>query len=325
MATCLVHWDDVIGRRVEVGSLAGVWRDLGRAAGSVTTGLRHVQVDPGRRSTPAHTHEGEEEIFFVLSGVGVSWQDGQAFEIRAGDCLVHLAGGPAHTLIAGGQQLDVLAFGTRRPSTLARLPRAGVAWDGATWVATAPEPHPWAREAAAGDLIVPPPAPRPAGIVNLEDVEARERLEGDAHFRHRDLGTAAGSLASGLRYIESEPGKMTWPPHTHSAEEEIFVALAGGGSLLLYDCEAPGDPPREEALRPGHVVAFPAGNGIAHGIRAGDGGITFLAYGERVGDDMCFYPRSQKVAFGAFGLITRLPRLSYWDDEPPADHGPPPA
>ena len=32
---------------------------------------------------------------------------------------------------------------------------------------------------------------------------------------------------------------------------------------------------------------------------------------------MCFYPRSQKISFGAFGFITRLPRLSYWDDEPP--------
>jgi uncharacterized cupin superfamily protein len=314
----VVHWDDVTGRRVEVGPLAGVWRDLGRAAGSVTTGVRHVQVDAGRRSTPVHSHEGEEEIFFVLSGAGISWQDGQAFEVRAGDCLVHLPGGPAHTLVAGEQQLDVLAFGTRRPSALARLPRAGVAWDGATWVVTGPEPHPWAREAAAGDLPVPPPGPRPASIVNLEDVESSETRKGDADCRERDLGTAAGSVASGLGYVEVEPGTMSYPPHAHSAEEELFVVLAGSGFLMLYDCRRPGEPPREEPLRPGHVAAFPAGGGVAHGIRAGEGGITYLAYGERCGDDMCFYPRSQKLSFGAFGLMTRVPRLSYWDDEPPA-------
>jgi len=317
----LVHWDDVTGRRVEVGPLAGVWRDLGQAAGSVTTGLRHVQVDPGRRSTPVHTHEGEEEIFFVLSGDGTSWQDGRAYQIGAGDCVVHVAGGPAHTLVAGEHQLDLLAFGTRRPSALARLPRAGVAWDGATWVATGPEPHPWAREAAAGDLVVPAPSPRPASIVNLQDVEPVERAQGDAHFHSRDLGKAAGSVVSGLRYAEVEPGMMTYPPHVHSAEEEIFVVLAGGGALVLYDCHDHGAPPREESLRPGHVAVFPAGNGLAHGIRAGEGGMTYLAYGERCGDDMCFYPRSQKIAFGAFGLVTRVPRLSYWDDEPPAGDG----
>jgi uncharacterized cupin superfamily protein len=317
-AAPLVHWDDVTGRRVEVGPLAGVWRDLGRAAGSVTTGLRHVQIDPGRRSTPVHAHEGEEEIFFVLSGAGLSWQDGQTFDIAAGDCLVHLAGGPAHTLIGGGQQLDVLAFGTRRPSALARLPRAGVAWDGATWVVTGPEPHPWAREAAAGDLPVPPPSPRPSIIVNLQHVDPAETRQPDAHFRERDLGTAAGSVASGLGYVEVEPGMMSYPPHVHSAEEEVFVVLAGSGALLLYDCRRPDDLPREEPLRPGHVAVFPAGNGTAHAIRAGEGGITYLAYGERIGNEVCFYPRSQKVSFGAFGLITRLPRLAYWDDEPPA-------
>ena len=319
MAGSPVHWDDVTGRRVEVGPLAGVWRDLGRAAGTVTTGLRHIQVDPGRRSTPAHVHEGEEEIFFVLSGTGVSWQDGEAYAITAGDCLVHLPGGPAHTLIAGEQQLDVLAFGTRRPSALARLPRAGVAWDGATWVATAPDPHPWAREAAAGDLPVPSPSPRPSTIVNLGEAQLKERAEGDAGFRERDLGGSAGSVASGLRYVEVDPGMMSYPPHVHSAEEETFVVLDGAGTVLVYDCRMPGTPPREEAVRPGHVVAFPAGDAIAHGIRAGAEGMTYLAYGERVGDDMAFYPRSQKVSFGAFGLVTRLPRLRYWDDEPPQD------
>ena len=325
MGVSPVHWDDVTGRRVEVGPLAGVWRDLGRAAGTVTTGLRHIQVDPGRRSTPVHVHAGEEEIFFVLSGTGVSWQDGRAYAIAAGDCLVHLPGGSAHTLVAGEQRLDVLAFGTRRPSALARLPRADVAWDGATWVATAPEPHPWAREAAAGDLPVPPPSPRLSSIVNLNEAQRRERSEGDARFRERDLGSSAGSVFSGLRYVEVEPGKMSYPPHVHSAEEETFVVLDGTGTVLVYDCREPGSPPREEAVRPGHVVAFPAGGGIAHGIRAGEEGMTYLAYGERVGDDMAFYPRSQKVSFGAFGLITRLPRLRYWDDEPPAEGAPSPA
>ena len=33
------------------------------------------------------------------------------YEVRAGDCLVHLGGEDAHTLVAGPDGLDVLAFG----------------------------------------------------------------------------------------------------------------------------------------------------------------------------------------------------------------------
>ena len=31
--------------------------------------------------------------------------------------------------------------------------------------------------------------------------------------------------------------------------------------------------------------------------------------------DVCFYPRSNKVAFRGMGLIARLERLDYWDGE----------
>jgi len=316
-AAPLVHWDDVTGRRVEVGPLAGVWRDLGRAAGSVTTGLRHIQIDPGRRSTPVHAHEGEEEIFFILSGTGISWQDGQAFEIAAGDCLVHLAGGPAHTLIAGGQQLDVLAFGTRRPSALARLPRAGVAWDGATWVVTGPEPHPWARELAAGELDVPAPGPRPTNVVALEDVEETIVCHGDTDRRQRSLGLAAGSRLTGLNHVVVRHNRLNCPPHVHAAEEEIFVLLEGDGTVLAYDCDSRPAQLRVHAVTAGDVLVRPAGSGVAHAFMANALGMTLLAYGQRRSDEMTFYPRSGKVRFRGLGVTGRLALCDYWDGEPP--------
>ena len=46
-------------------------RNLGRAAGSVTTGIQHVEVAPGKESAPAHCHSLEEEIFVILGGDGV--------------------------------------------------------------------------------------------------------------------------------------------------------------------------------------------------------------------------------------------------------------
>ncbi len=317
-AATVSQWDELPGRRADAGPMGGEWSDLGRRAGSVATGLRRIRVDPGKRSTPVHRHEAEEELFYVLSGTGLSWQDGAVYEVGPDDCILYPAVGPAHTLIAGSQGIDVLAFGTRRPSAVAPLPRAGVAWDGSVWFAADPEPHPWAREAAAGELAVPAPSPRPPSIVATQDVDPVERGQGDCRFRQRDLGRRVGSVSSGLRHVTIVPGMLAFPPHVHSAEEEIFVVLEGSGVLHLYDCYRPGTPPTEQEVRPGSVVAFPAGQAVAHAFKAGGTELTLLAYGERRGDDICFYPRSQKLAFGAFGLVTRVPRLSYWDDEPPA-------
>ncbi|MGH3075555.1 MAG: hypothetical protein ACRDQC_11535, partial [Gaiellales bacterium] len=70
-----VHWDDVEGARRTVGHLDGTWFDLGSAAGSREVGVQRIRVEPGAWSTPAHVEHGEEEIFYVLGGSGVSWQD----------------------------------------------------------------------------------------------------------------------------------------------------------------------------------------------------------------------------------------------------------
>ena len=68
-------------------------------------------------------------------------------------------------------------------------------------------------------------------------------------------------------------------------------------------------------MRGGHVVSRPAGTGIAHAFRAGEGGLTYLAYGQRDRSDICFYPRSNKIFFRGVGLIARLEDLDYFDGE----------
>ena len=83
--------------------------------------------------------------------------------------------------------------------------------------------------------------------------------------------------------------------------------LEGDGVCLLGAEEHP--------VRVGSVVVRPPGTGVAHAIRAGAAGITYLAYGDRIADDMCYYPRSNKISFGFAGLIGRLEKLDYWDGE----------
>jgi uncharacterized cupin superfamily protein len=301
----LAHWDDVEPRRREAGHLAVNMRDLGTPAGTVGVGVTRWEVDPGKWSTPAHAELIEEEIFYVLGGSGLAWIDGETYEIGPGDCMVYNAAEEAHTHKAGPDGLDMLAFGMRAYNTGTLLPRAGtVRMDPATVDASSDLRHPWDREAAAGEPESPAPSERPSNIVNFADVEPLVvRAASD-----RDLARTAGSERTGLCHVALEHGKKGAPHHCHSAEEEIFVVLEGGGIVYLGDEEAP--------VRAGHVLGRPPGTGVAHSFRAGDEGMTYLAYGTREPNDVAYYPDSNKVNFRGIKLITRLERLDYWDGEP---------
>lgn len=308
----IAHWDDVLPRDLRRGPMQLDRIDLGEAAGTRSVGVARLKLDPGGRSSPVHVELDEEEIFYMLAGSGVSWQDGEAYEVRPGDCIVHRVGWEAHTLIAGLGGLDVLAFGERTSATATYLPRAGIARMGVT-IEVSPEPHPWDREAAAGDLEVPDPSPRPPTIVNRVEIEPQ--YDGT----YWGLASAAGSERTGLNYIALPPGEEGAPPHCHSLDEEIFVVLEGGGTLILAPSpqRARGGAGEEEiAIRAGHVISRPPATGIAHGIRAGDEGITYLAYGTRRPNDILYYPRSNKIFFRGVGLIARLDDLDYFDGEP---------
>ena len=311
MTAFVVHRDDVSGITRGVTPVTGFWSDLGRAAGTVTCGVRRIQCEPGDRTTPVHMEGADEEIFFVLGGSGLSWQDGKAYELRTGDVIVHRRREEAHTVIAGPAGIDVLAYGTRYWRGGALLPRVGVAWQYPAWFAVEQGPDPFAREAAVGELDVPAPSPRKASIRNLDEVDwehgGNADRGGGSAYSWRNMGVACGSVESGLRYFTIPAGKLGPPPHCHAAEEEIFHVLAGAGTLWLGDERIP--------VREGHVVARPAGTRVAHAFEAGADGLGFLAYGTRDSNDIVYYPRSNKVFLRGIGVIARLEKLDYWDGE----------
>jgi uncharacterized cupin superfamily protein len=304
----LAHWDEVEPVRRESGHLAGAWRDLGGAAGTWSCGLQRIQIDPNKWATPAHAELVEEEIFYVLGGSGIAWMDGEVYEVGPGDCMVYLAAEEAHTHKAGPDGLDVLAFGMRAYHAGTLLPRAGMVRLDPAWVDASPDArHPWEREAAAGEPEVGGISERPRNIVNIADIEPLAVRAG----LDSDLGRSAGSERTGLCQVTLEPGRKGAPHHCHSAEEEIFVVLEGGGTVYLGGEEAP--------IRAGHVLGRPPGTGVAHSFRAGDEGMTYLAYGTREVNDIAYYPHSNKVNFRGIKLIGRIERLDYWDGEPPPE------
>ncbi len=309
----ITHFDQAPSREYEIGHIQGRWTALGEAAGSVGIGVRKIEVPVGGWSTPAHEHGRAEEIFYVLSGDGLSWQAGRTAEIRAGDFVAYLPRRGPHTLHAPSEPLTVLAFGTREYDEGIGFPRLGASLVGWRAVDSEPgaidgAPFQFVREAKLGPPELPDePGERPKTIVNMEDVEAFTWGEGSIESRRRNVGDALGSRATGIKHVAVSPDKLAAPPHCHTVEEELFVVLGGEGTLLLGD--------EEIAVRRGHVVARPPGTGVAHTFRAGSEGLEFLAYGTRDPGDMCYYPRSNKVSFRGLGVIGRFERLDYWDGE----------
>lgn len=312
MTPCVVHRDDVPAIERGVAPIVGTWQDLGRAAGTVICGVRRIRCTAGNRTTPVHMEGADEELFYVLAGGGLSWQDGKTYEIRAGDVILHRRREEAHTVIAGADGIDVLAYGTRYWRGGALLPRVGVAWHYPAWVAVEQGPDPFAREAALGPLDIPGPSPRKATIRNVDEVEpahgGNAATGGGSEYAYRNMGVALGSVETALRVFTIPAGKLGPPPHCHAAEEEIFHVLSGSGTLWLGD--------ERIAVREGHVVARPAGTGVAHAFEADAAGLELLAYSTRDPNDIVWYPRSSKVFLRGIGVIARVERVGYWDGEP---------
>lgn len=303
------HWDDVPWTTHEHGELRCARQRLSAPRGGRGVTLSRYRIAPGDRSMPVHVHVDEEELCFVLAGRGLVWQGDAVHEVRPGDCVVHLADGEAHTLLVAddaGQPLEVLAYASGSPTGLTQLPRAGVTWVGSRWLPQ-DAPHPFTAEPALAAGELPELAPRPATIVALEDIEPALQDHGPVHRTRGDLGRAAGSELAGLQHVTVPPGRRSSVRHCHSHDEELFVVLEGGATLLLGD--------ERHDVRPGSIIARPPGTGVAHCFEAGEDGLVLLAYGTRVPADACWYPDSRKISLRGLGVIFRVETLDYWDGE----------
>ena len=162
-----------------------------------------------------------------------------------------------------------------------------------------------------------------APIVNLADLplEANGKGENFSAMLGR-VGATLGTRQIGCTLVVLEPGKRAWPYHLHHGEEEVFVVLAGEGTLRFDDNEFP--------VRAGDVILTPPGPGTAHQIVNTSGSeLRYLALSGKRSPEVCYYPDSGK--FGAyFGerrdgafIAKHTSAVDYWDDEPV--DAPPPA
>jgi uncharacterized cupin superfamily protein len=313
----VAHWDEVESFHSAKGEMDATWQRLGAAAGTSGVGVSRVRVAPGKLPTPPHSHGASEELYFVLGGSGLAWQDDEVHEVRSLDCVIHRADEHEHTFVAGPDGLEFLVFGTRHPTELGWLPRSRAIRLGWPWV-EGRDDDPWDIEATVAPLAVGEPAPRPSNIVNVDEVELET-------FRHQTFAYFTPdetTKLAGLGWEKIPAGHRGSVPHCHSAEEEIFVILEGTATLELWPSprvESDGGTKEEVSLRAGHVVARPPGTRISHSFRAGPEGVTMLVYGTRDPNDMCFYPRSNKISWRGLGVIGRVEHFDYFDGEPVED------
>jgi uncharacterized cupin superfamily protein len=139
---CIVALTDVQAEEEAVGEVDIRERDVARAAGSVRTGLRHLEVAPGKLNCPPHWHAVEHELFVVLVGEGILLlydNHGQVVEehaVRPGSCVARPGPRPkrAHALRAGASGLTYLAYGMRESGEIVYYPRSKKAWLGSVMV-----------------------------------------------------------------------------------------------------------------------------------------------------------------------------------------------
>ncbi len=308
----VAHWDEVEGSRRAKGEMDATWQPLGDAAGTRSVGVNRVRVEPGRLPTPPHSHGASEELYFVLAGSGLAWQDGEVHEVRPLDCVIHRPDEMEHTFVAGEGGLEYLVFGTRHPTELGWLPRSRAIRLGWPWV-EGRDDDPWDVEATVEPLAYGDPAPRPANIVNVDELELHDhRYQHYVYFTPDETTKLAG-----FGWERIDAGHRGNVPHCHSAEEEIYVILDGAATLELWSasCELL----EETAVRAGHVIARPPGTRVAHSFRAGPEGVTMLVYGTRDTSDVGWFPRSRKMYWRGLGVIGRIETLEYLDGEPVED------
>jgi uncharacterized cupin superfamily protein len=155
-------------------------------------------------------------------------------------------------------------------------------------------------------------------IVNIADAALETRGNGQGFVAQvAALGLAIGAQKLGCSLVVVPPGKKAWPYHLQYANEEMFVILAGSGTLR-YDGE-------RFPVKAGDVIATPVGK--AHQlVNTSDAELRYLAISTMIEPDIAEYPDSAKRLMiagsppgrGPYPLYAIVPNdaeADYWQGE----------
>jgi uncharacterized cupin superfamily protein len=162
----------------------------------------------------------------------------------------------------------------------------------------------------------------PQRIVNLADVTLKDAGNGKSfQARVGRIGPMLGLRGLGCALTVVPPGKRAYPFHRHHVSSELFYILSGNGEVRLNDRALP--------VRPGDLIANPAGAEAHQIVNTGKDELRYLAISDIGAVDIIDYPDSGKVGaaagvkngdlstatYKAFGRVTSA---DYFDGEEPA-------
>jgi uncharacterized cupin superfamily protein len=295
-------------------------------------GVSIEELDPGKRSNPAHYHIFEEEHVYVLEGMLTARIGADAYEMKAGDyvcfpagqkaghCLINNSGATCRYVIVGERNPNEVVVYTDSGKVLVRaLGRRAIFdlaamrgyWDGEDTGLPTGEAPPSDTVHVAAQAPVKPKPPISSHTVGWNVEGEGPRFGGRSkHLTYAAIGS--GDYHVGVLIEAPAPGMRLCPKHYHMLEEEHALILEGQVTLILGD--------EHYEMKAGDYVCFPAGRKVGHSfMNSGTGPCSYLIIGENNRSEVCVYPDSNKIMVRALRSEDDIFDMSavrkYWDGE----------
>ena len=308
-------------------ALGGV-RNAGPGGGGHPFDLQLRRIPPGASVCPFHAHLGQWELFVVRSGTGTLRVPEGMQAVKPGDVFVHPPGEPHQLTNSGAADLEIFIvadnppldacyypdsnkWALRPPGKIFRLTEVDYLDGEETPVAGAPPYRPSAAPA-------PPPAtPFAQRKRHPDDLpwESWHSPKGKYRESYKDLSGAIGDVLNGwpraghpfnLTLSRVLPGSAVCPFHSHATQWELFIILAGTGTVRAAD--------QRQAVTTGDVFLHPPGE--PHQIiNSGTADLEFYLIADNPPVDVWHYPDSNKWGLRAPRKIFRMAEADYWDGE----------
>jgi uncharacterized cupin superfamily protein len=136
-------------------------------------------------------------------------------------------------------------------------------------------------------------------IVNLSDLPwTLWATDAETAVEIRDPARKLGSSLAGFRVYRLAPGKRSTRLHRHHYQEELFLILAGRGTLRHGSRDVP--------VKAGDFIVYPAGDPAAHTfVNDSQDPLEYVATGNRVPHEVCEYPEDGTVYVEALDKTLR--------------------